>query len=82
MKAGAVRKVAKAYSSVQIAEAIEAITEREEEILEIDGEDMGERLTHLLLAARIRAAVDEGEELKAAFRAVMGDVRETLTNEA
>ena len=42
---------------------------------------MGERLTHLLLARRIRGRVDAGEELKDAFRAELGAVRETLAND-
>lgn len=82
MKAASVRKAAQAYTSAQLAEAIEAVTEREEEILSIEGEDMGERLTHMLLAQRIRSRVDAGEDLKDAFRAEMGSVRDTLTNDA
>jgi len=80
VKAAAVKKAASDYTSVQLAEAIEAVTEREEEILAVDGDDMGERLTHLLLAARIRARVDAGEELKDAFRAEMASVRDTIAN--
>lgn len=81
MKAGAVRRAAKTYDSEQLAAAVEAVVDNEEEILEIDGDDMGERLTHLLLAQRVRARMDEGVELKVAFREVLGDVRETLANE-
>lgn len=81
MKASSVKKVAKAYTTEQLAEAIEAVTEREEEILDIPGEDMGERLTHLLLALRIRGRVDAGEEFKVAFRQEMQEVREVLTND-
>ena len=81
MKAKAVRHCANTFSSDEIAAGIEAITEREEEVLEVEGEDMGERLTHLLLAQRIRARIDAGEDAKAAFRAEMAGVRETLANE-
>ena len=80
MKAGAVRKVASAYTVEQIDEAIEAYTEREEELLEVGGDDPGERLTHLLLGRRVRARIDAGEDPKSAFRAEMGAVRETLKN--
>lgn len=80
MKPPAVKKAAAAYTSDQIASAIEALTEREEELLDVDGDDMGERLTHLLLAARIRARMDAGEDAKDAFRAEMTSVRETITN--
>jgi len=81
MKAKSARQVAESYTSEQIAEAIEAITEREEEILDVQGEDMGERLTHLLVGARIRARMDDGEDLKTAFRAEFGKVRDTLAND-
>lgn len=81
MKAKAVRAAASSYTSEQLAEAVEAITEHENELLDIEGEDMGERLTHLLLALRIRARMDGGEELKTAFRAEMHAVRETLKND-
>lgn len=78
MKAKSIRQVASTYDSGQLAEAVEAIIEREEEILEIPGDDMGERLTHLLVAQRMRARMDAGESLKDAFRAEMAAVRATL----
>lgn len=81
MKASSCRAVAERYSASQIAEAIEAITEREEEILDVPGEDMGERLTHLLVGQRIRGLVDEGMPLKQAFRQELGRVRDTITND-
>ena len=39
--------------------------------IEVEGEDHGERLTHCLLAQRIRAMVDEGTPLRDAYREVM-----------
>lgn len=80
MKASAVRRVAERYTSAQLAEAITALTEQEDELLEVDGEDLGERLTHLLLAQRVRGRMDAGEDLKDAFRAEMAAVRDTLAN--
>jgi hypothetical protein len=80
VKAAAVRKAAERYGSAELAAAITALTEEERELLEIDGDDPGERLTHLLLAQRVRARMDRGEDLKEAFRAEMGQVRETLSN--
>lgn len=80
MKAAAVRRVAERYSTAELSDAIRAAVEEEREILDVDGEDAGERLTHLLLAQRIRARMDAGEDLKEAFRTEMGSVRETLTN--
>lgn len=81
MKASAVRQAATDYTVAQLSEAIEAITDREEEILDVDGEDIGERLTHLMLARRIRERVELGQDMKEAFRAEMGKVRATLQND-
>lgn len=81
MKAGAVRTVAKTYTIEQIDAGIEAITEREEDLLNVGGDDIGERLTHLLLGRRVRARINAGEDEKSAFRAEMGAVRGTLKND-
>lgn len=81
MKVGAVKDAAQRYSLDEIEAAIEGITEREELALPIDGDDLGEKLTHLLLAKRIRERMARGEEFKDAFRALMTEVRQTLTNE-
>ena len=80
MKVGAVKQAAQDYALEAIDAAIEALTEREEELLAIEGDDLGERLTHLLLARRIRARVEAGEAFKDAFRTEMSTVRETLKN--
>lgn len=82
MKAAAVRRCAERYDGAALDAAIEAYTEREEELLEVEGHDAEERLTHLLLARRIRERMEGGEDFKEAFRAEMGAVRDVLTNEA
>ena len=81
MKAREIRRLASEYQTAQLLEAIEAVTEEEREILEVDGDDLGERLTHLLLASRIRARMDDGVALKHAFRAEMSEVRGVLSND-
>ncbi|MCB9664700.1 MAG: hypothetical protein H6732_11350 [Alphaproteobacteria bacterium] len=81
MKAAAVRRAAERYEGSALDAAIEALAEREEELLEIEGDDAGERLTHLLLARRVRTRMEAGEGLKEAFRAEMGAVRDVLANE-
>ena len=81
MKAAAVRQAATEYTVAKLSLAIEALIEREEEILDIDGDDMEERLTHLLLARRVRERVELGQDMKEAFRAEMGKVRATLKND-
>lgn len=49
--------------------------------IEVAGADRGERLTHVLLALRIRERMDEGHDVKDAFREVMRGVRGVLTND-
>jgi hypothetical protein len=80
MKAGVVRQLATAHDLAALEAAAEAIAEREEEILAVEGHDIGERLTHLLLAARIRRRIDAGEDPKDAFRSEMASVRDILSN--
>jgi hypothetical protein len=82
VKAPAVRAVATAHDLQEIAAAIEAIAERgEEPAIPVEGDSLGEKLTHLLLAQRIRTRMGAGEDLKDAFRAEMAAVRGTLTND-
>lgn len=81
MKATVVRHLAERYGMNELAVGAEAIAEYGEDRLGVEGDDLGEKLTHLLLAMRIRTRVDAGEALKDAFRAEMANVREVLTNE-
>ena len=81
MKAAVVRKLAGDHTAAELEAGAEAIAEREEDELGVEGDDLGEKLTHLMLALRVRQRVDAGEELKAAWRDEMRSVRALLTNE-
>jgi hypothetical protein len=81
VKASVIRRLATDHESDALEQAIEALIEREEDVLGVDGEDAGEKLTHCNLALRIRQRVERGEDPKEAFRAVMKDVRAVLTND-
>jgi hypothetical protein len=81
VKAGAVRKLAQERTKAELEQGILAIVERDTDELGVEGDDLGEKLTHLMLAARIRQRMEDGEELQAAFRAEMAKVRTTLANE-
>lgn len=81
MKASSVRKLATDRTVLELEKAIEAIVEREADEHGIDGEDLGEKLTHCMLAMRIRSRVDAGEDAGAAFRAEMAAVRDILKND-
>lgn len=81
MKATAVRRLAEGFGLDALEGAAEALSEREEDLLGVDGDDAGEKLTHVMLAIRIKRRVVLGEDPKEAFRAEMAAVREVLRNE-
>lgn len=81
MKANVVRKLAETHDAAALGAAAESIAEEGVDTLGVEGDDLGEKLTHLMLALRLRARVDAGEAMKDAFRAEMAGVREVLTNE-
>ena len=58
-----------------------ALAEGGEVPFEVGGDDDGERLTHLMLAARVRGLVDDGADLKEAFREIMTQVRGVISND-
>ena len=80
MNARMVRALAGEHSSDVLASAVEALVEREEDALKTGAEDLGELLTHLMLASRIRASMDSGVSLKDAFREEMAKVRTVVQN--
>ena len=80
MKAAVVKTLAERHDAAALEAAAEAIAEEGACPLEVEGDDLGEQLTHLMLAARIRRRVEAGEDPKAAFRAELAGVRAILTN--
>lgn len=81
MKPAETRRLATQHDADTLDAAIEKLMEDADAAIAVDGADHGEQLTHCLLAKRIRERVDAGEELKNAFRAVMAEVREVVSNE-
>lgn len=80
MKPAEARRLATEHDAKALDLAIEKLMEEQDAAIRVEGEDHGEKLTHCLLAKRIRERVDAGEELKDAFRAVMGEVRGVVSN--
>jgi len=76
-----VRSLAERFDVTTLEAAAEAMAEREEDVLGVEGDDLGEKLTHVMLAIRVRTRVEAGESLRDAFRAEIAGVREVLTNE-
>lgn len=81
MKPAEARRLASERTMADLDQACAELAEERAPFFEIAGEDAGEKLTHVLLAKRIRERMDAGEDLKDAFRHVMGDVRGVLAND-
>ena len=81
MKASSIRKIAEQFTLAELANAAEVIAEEERDPLGIEGEDLGEKLTHVMLAMRIREKVEAGQDLRTAFREQLAEVRSLLENE-
>jgi hypothetical protein len=80
MKAAVIRKLSRSHDSATLAACAAALMDGGAPPVEVEGEDEGERLTHVMLAQRVRAAVDAGADAGDAFREVMASVREVLTD--
>ena len=81
MRPGESRRLAKEHSLEELKIAASGLTEDREPAFEVRGQGTGEKLTHLLLAVRIRTRIDGGQEEREAFRAVMAEVRSMFQNE-
>jgi hypothetical protein len=82
VKPAEARRLAAAHTNDELERAAAALCDEKDPPIEVNGKDHGEKLTHVLLATRIRARMDSnGEELKDAFREIMRGVRDVLTNE-
>ncbi len=82
MRAAEARRLAELYSLEQLAHAAHHLGEEQDPEIEIAGADHGEKLTHVLLAMRMRERMElSGDALKEAFRAVMAEVRGVLRND-
>lgn len=81
MKASVIRKLSKDRTRAELEAGRDAIAEREEDVLGVDGEDLGEKLTHIMLALRVVGRVEAGETHKEAFRSELSSVRDLLENE-
>ncbi len=81
MKIPEIKRLAESYTSEQLAGAEMAILEEQAlpEGVEVNGEDDGERLTHISGAQFVLSEVAKGEELKTAVRAFSAKVRNSIS---
>ena len=81
MIAKEVRRLAEVHSLQELEALANDILENEADPATVEGSDPGEKLTHVMLATRVRVRVDAGEALKDVFRDEMRSVRGVLTND-
>ena len=80
MKAAVIRKLS-GRPLGELEAAIETLIEEERAPDWVEGDDLGEKLTHLNLAREVATAVSEGTPQGEAFRAVLGRVRALMKND-
>ena len=81
MKIPAIKKLVEQYHIEQLREAEEALGEEKKLSIAVDGEDEGEKLTHVIAAVWIleKMQEDPGLAFKDALRLYTGKVRESIS---
>lgn len=80
MKIPAIKKLVETYSAEQLAAAEEAIMEEQALAIEVEGDDEGEQLTHILAAIFVLEDIKEnGSDFRAAIRKYTQKVRNSIS---
>jgi hypothetical protein len=80
MKMSVIKKVAQEYSLEQLQAAENALYEEQSLEIEVEGEDEGEQLTHVLAAIFVKEHMAEtGEDMRKAIRAYSQKVRNSIS---
>lgn len=80
MKLSSIRKTVETYDLDALRKAEENLLEEEQLKIEVEGEDEGEQLTHILAAIWVLEAMEkEGMDQKAALRAYTQRVRNSIS---
>ncbi|MDX5423356.1 MAG: hypothetical protein LPK07_06645 [Hymenobacteraceae bacterium] len=80
MKIPAIKKLVENYNLKELMEAEAAIVDEQPLSIEVEGEDEGEQLTHVLAAVWILNEMeDNGTEFKAALRMYTQKVRTSIS---
>jgi len=79
MKIPAIKKAVDAYTIEQLATAEAALYDEQTLAIDIDGEDEGEQLTHILAAKFIKEKMAEGMEYNTALREYSKRVRSSIS---
>lgn len=79
MKIAVIKKLAENFSLEELKAAEAAFYEEQEPAIEVEGEDEGEKLTHVLSAIAILEDMATGTEFKTALRNYSQRVRNSLS---
>lgn len=80
MKTTAIKKLVETYSITQLQEAENAITEEQKPVIEVEGDDEGEQLTHILASIYIKTKMEkEGLAFNLALRDFSQRVRKSIS---
>lgn len=79
MKIPAIKKLIERYDQLELREAEAKLVSDEPLTIEVEGEDEGEQLTHILAAIYIQELMDRNKiDFKTALRDYTGRVRESI----
>lgn len=79
MKVPVIKKLAETYSLEELQNAEKAIYDEQQPSIEVEGEDEGEQLTHIIAAIWIKNDMAEnGSELKNSLRNYTQKVRKSI----
>lgn len=79
MKLPSIKKLVAAYSIEELREAEEQLLNELALTIEVEGEDEGEQLTHLIGAIEVKEKVQMGVDEKAALREFVSRVRNSIS---
>lgn len=80
MKIPSIKKLVDQYSFEELKAAEEALLEEQVPGIEVEGEDEGEKLTHLMAAQFIKQEMDtKGADYLSALRTYSGRVRNSIS---
>ncbi|TXC78591.1 DUF6952 family protein [Luteibaculum oceani] len=79
MKISAIKKAVEHYDLKSLEQAEEALMNEQSLPIEIEGEDEGEQLTHIIAAKEIRKEMESGVDSKQALRNYTQRVRNSIS---
>jgi hypothetical protein len=79
MKIPAIKKAVEVFTTEQLRDAEQALYEEQKPLISIEGDDEGEKLTHVLAALEIKENMAKGMEFKEALRAYTQRVRNSIS---